>query len=269
MVTTNDYAATMEALSDHEIRSAAPMPEALLIERDGPCAAYFAPFDYVNPNARVVIVGITPGQSQALTAVDAFRSARRSGKSISEATKAAKNTASFGGPLRRNLVRMLDYFGLHGWLGVQSTAELFTHRRDLAHFASALQYPVFVNGKNYAGRSPDILRNPFLRRQLETYLPRQLQQLPEAVFVPLGETVTRALEHLGQRGVIRQTQIFPGLVHPSGANAERIAYLIGTKSRDALSAKTNAAKLDTGREHARAFMAGLRGASKSTSVTGN
>ena len=32
--------------------------------------------------------------------------------------------------------------------------------------------------------------------------------------------------------------------HPSGANAERIAYFLGRKSREALCAKTDPAKLD-------------------------
>lgn len=37
-------------------------------------------------------------------------------------------------------------------------------------------------------------------------------------------------------------------MHPSGANAERIAYFLGRKSRSALSAKTNPDKLDRARE---------------------
>ena len=38
------------------------------------------------------------------------------------------------------------------------------------------------------------------------------------------------------------------MTHPSGANAERIAYFLGKKSRSALSVKTNADKLDQARE---------------------
>ena len=39
--------------------------------------------------------------------------------------------------------------------------------------------------------------------------------------------------------------------HPSGANAERIAYFLGRKSRDQLSVKTNADRIDDAREHMR------------------
>ena len=37
----------------------------LLMASSGPISVYYAPFDWVNPAARVVIVGITPGRKQA------------------------------------------------------------------------------------------------------------------------------------------------------------------------------------------------------------
>jgi len=64
------------------------------------------------------------------------------------------------------------------------------------------------------------------------------------VYVPLGEKVTEALYFLADRGLLNRQQILDGLPHPSGANAERIAYFLGNKERSALSVKTNAAKLD-------------------------
>jgi hypothetical protein len=38
--------------------------------------------------------------------------------------------------------------------------------------------------------------------------------------------------------------VLAGLPHPSGANAERISYFLGRKSKEALSSKTNATKID-------------------------
>ena len=70
---------------------------------------------------------------------------------IDTAAAAAKNAASFSGPMRSNLVRMLVHFGLDGWLGLGSTMELFSPGNRLAHFTSALQFPVFVEGRNYTG----------------------------------------------------------------------------------------------------------------------
>ena len=49
---------------------------------------------------------------------------------------------------------------------------------------------------------------------------------------------------------MKKDRILDGLPHPSGANAERIAYFLGRKNKDALSVKTNAEKLD----HAKSSM---------------
>lgn len=43
--------------------------ERLLIDREGNLSVYYAPFEYVNPAARVVIVGITPGRTQMRNAL--------------------------------------------------------------------------------------------------------------------------------------------------------------------------------------------------------
>jgi hypothetical protein len=68
------------------------------------------------------------------------------------------------------------------------------------------------------------------------------------VFVPLGEKVTDALNFLADQELLDRSRILDGLPHPSGANAERIAYFLGKKSRGALSAKTNPEKLDQARD---------------------
>ncbi|WP_303045736.1 hypothetical protein [Turicimonas muris] len=39
--------------------------------------------------------------------------------------------------------------------------------------------------------------------------------------------------------------MLPQIPHPSGANAERIAYFLGKKKKEDLSAKTNPDKIDT------------------------
>ncbi|CAB4824516.1 unannotated protein [freshwater metagenome] len=76
--------------------------------------------------------------------------------------------------------------------------------------------------------------------------------LPNAVWVPLGPAPASALAMLSRDGVL------DGLPHPSGANGERIAYFLGRKERQYLSAKTNAAKLDAAREGLIDRMLGLK-----------
>ena len=71
--------------------------------------------------------------------------------------------------------------------------------------------------------------------------------MSRAVFVPLGDDATRALRYLARNGRIDENRILDGLPHPSGANGERIAYFLGRKTREALSARTDPVKLDRAR----------------------
>lgn len=113
-------------------------------------------------------------------------------------------------------------------------------------------------GRNYSGSSPRLLANAYLERQLQTRLPQELERLPDAVIVPLGPVVRDALEHLARRRLIDIRRVIPGLVHPSGANAERIACFLGTKAPSAVSVKTDAARILSGRAAAVRFIEGLK-----------
>lgn len=221
-------------------------PAELRMRAAGDWATYYAPFDHVNPNARIVIVGITPGLQQAGNALAAFQRARRAGHPIDTALATAKTFASFSGPMRTNLVAMLDHIGLPGVLQIDSCARLFTDRTDLAHFTSVLRYPVTVQEKNYSG-TPGILANPFTRTEFQQWFVPEVAQLPQAVVVPLGPAVTQALDSLITSGSVPAKRVLTGLPHPSGANAERIAYFLGRKARAALSTKVDPDKLDAAR----------------------
>jgi hypothetical protein len=58
---------------------------------------------------------------------------------------------------------------------------------------------------------------------------------------------TKVMQWLTDEGHFRPEQVLAGLPHPSGANAERIAYFLGRKEASRLSAKTNGAALDAAR----------------------
>jgi hypothetical protein len=206
----------------------------------------YSPFDHVNSAARIVIVGLTPGLQQARNALAAMRAALNKGASVETAAAEAKVHASFSGPMRNNLIRLLDHIGIARMFGLGSTAELWGLRSDLVHFTSALRYPVFVDGQNWSGQ-PDMLRVPEMREWLERYTGRELESLRQALFVPLGPKVTAALEHLSRAGMIDATRVLSGLPHPSGANAERISCFLGDKPAELVSEKTNAASLHAAR----------------------
>lgn len=225
----------------------APQDEALLIERQGAFACHYAPFEHINMRAKIVLLGMTPGVQQAGNALRALRNALNVRMSDADALAKAKTTASFSGTMRGNLVAMLDHVGLQHRLGLGSCAELFTTRTDVVHFTSALRYPVFVDGKDYSG-NPAIQRTPFLKELSERWLTEEVLRLPNAYWIPLGKEATAAIRAQVVQRNLHANQVLDGMPHPSGANAERIAYFLGTKAREALSTKTDASALDARRD---------------------
>lgn len=224
------------------------LPAALLLSSEGSLQTFYAPFDHVNSEAKIAICGITPGLQQASRALEKARELLLQGSSIAEAKKAAKETASFAGSMRSNLINMLDHIGVHMFLGIDSSARLFDTHTQLVHYTSALRYPVFMDGKNYSG-SPAMLSRASLRHQVETHLAQEIEALgPECLIVPLGPKVTEVFLHLQAKGLVTPEQLLDGLPHPSGANAERISYFLGGKAREKLSSKTNPVMLDVAKE---------------------
>jgi hypothetical protein len=210
----------------------------------------WAPFGYMRKGARVVLVGITPGRHQAERALSAFRDAFSEGTGLQDAVNRVKATASFGGPLRRNLIAMLEYIGLQEPLGLNTCADLFGSSAERAHFTSALRYPVFVNGAKYSG-APDLLRTKILRNWIERTLGDDAVCLPDALWIPLGPKPAKALRYLADRGLIDPTKFLDGLPHPSGANAERIAFFLDRKPRSALSRNTSPDAIEGARQRLR------------------
>ncbi len=221
----------------------AVLGDALRLAQDGDVAVYYAPFDHINADARVVLVGITPGLTQAIDALNASRLALSGGASSADASRAGKLTGAFSGPMRNNLIALLDTVGLPKALGIAGAAELFGARAALLHTASTLRYPVFVKDQNYKG-TPNMLRHPLLKTYVAQYFVPLAARLPNALFIPLGPKPTAVMDSMIDNGQIEPQRVLAGLPHPSGANAERIAYFTGRKPRAALSAKTNADNLD-------------------------
>lgn len=241
------FAPTIRSLTAAELNGADSLKQKLLLVEEGNVAVCYAPFEYINPQARVVIVGITPGQTQMLNSIKEARKQLDQGASNVQAMIAAKKTGAFSGAMRPNLIALLDGIGLQRWLGLASCEALFGAAANLVQTTSVLRNPVFVDGENYNG-TPNMTKHPLLQEQLLTYFGQDVKALPNAVFVPLGDKVAEALNYLVNQNLLSPNRILGGLPHPSGANAERIAYFLGKKRREDLSAKTNPEKLDRARE---------------------
>ncbi len=166
--------------------------DQLLLDRVGSLSVYYAPFDYTNDKARVVVVGVTPGKTQMLNALNEARRLLNLGLPDDDIKRQVKKAASFSGSLRPNLVAMLDHIGVHKWLGIGGCSQLFDQGSGLLQSTSLLRFPVFVNGTNYNG-APNPVSHPLLRKYLVDHFGRECTVLKNAVFVPLGDKVTEAV----------------------------------------------------------------------------
>ncbi|MDQ0230892.1 hypothetical protein [Metabacillus malikii] len=209
--------ASLEEVNERTLKS-----QTFLIEKDEKrgIEIYYAPFDYINKHAKVVIVGITPGFYQMKQAYEAVRAASRE-KSDEEILQDVKKRASLSGPLRKNLTTMLDELHLHKYFKIQSTNELFGEANGLVHTVSVLSYPVFYKGKNYNGTTPDILRTDLLKYYIITQFAQEIMNIEKPLIIPLGINVSRVLFSLAEDGYLDKEHIVSGFPHPSGGNGHR------------------------------------------------
>lgn len=241
------YAPIINDLTASEIRSDDIVRQRLQMAVSGDFQVCYTPFDHINQRAKVVLVGLTPGMTQLRNGVLTLKQQLQLKAEPLSALHAAKRAGAFSGTIRSNLVALLDAIHLNRRLGLKSCADLFEQRADLVHTTSVLRNAVFYRGANYSGQ-PRLVRQPFLRKQVLEHFVPDVALTPDALFVPLGDSVSEALMWLVEKGVLKRGQILDGLPHPSGANNERIAYFLGRKSIQALSSRTDPRKLDEARQ---------------------
>ncbi|MGM9949226.1 MAG: hypothetical protein ACI33P_03830 [Lysinibacillus sp.] len=80
-----------------------------------------------------------------------------------------KQESSFRGPMRQNLVAMLDELKPAERLEVETCGRLFNTHSYLLHITSVLPNEVFYKGKNYNAPTPEILVNSMLQKYTEHY----------------------------------------------------------------------------------------------------
>jgi hypothetical protein len=182
-----------------------------LIAKKDNIKIYYAPFDYINPKAKIMIVGITPGLQQMLQSYEVINQ----GKSLKE----VKDLSSFKGSMRTTLIKYLDELEVNKKLKIKSCESLFNKNSKYLHTTSLVKYPVFDKGKNYSGAN--ILKKKILIEFIEKNFLKELKTLKKAIIIPLGNTVSSTIEYLNNKYDLKLACFLKGFPHPSGANARK------------------------------------------------
>ena len=182
-----------------------------LIAKKDNIKIYYAPFDYINSKAKIMIVGITPGFQQMLQSFEVIND----GKSLKE----VKDLSSFKGSIRTTLINYLDELKVNNILRIKSCESLFNKDSKYLHTTSLVKYPVFDKGKNYSGAN--ILKKKILLDFIEENFLKELKTLNKCIVVPLGNTVSSAIEYLNNKYNLKLSCFLKGFPHPSGANARK------------------------------------------------
>ena len=182
-----------------------------LLEKEKNIEIYYAPFDYINSKAKIVIVGITPGLQQMLQSYEVINQ----GKSLKE----VKDLSSFKGSMRTGLIKYLDELKINDILKIKSCESLFNKNSRYLHTTSLVKYPVFDKGKNYSGAN--ILKKKILLDFIEKNFLEELKTLKKSIIIPLGNTVSSTIEILNNKYNLKLRCFLKGFPHPSGANARK------------------------------------------------
>ena len=220
--------------------AAARAPTTLLDQdADRQDELFYMPFEHTNFNARLVIVGITPGPNQIALAYGTVQACLKGG--LDDATTLARTKAvgSFGGPkMRPNLLKMLEAFGFPDLLGISDAADLWDVDTHLLHATSTVPHAVFRNGKPFAGSFKDVLGSPIMKACFERDFAAILPLLsPKALYVALGPTPLAALDWCAAQGLIRSEQVMGAFAHPSSTGGSRVPVYLGKKVKDDLDEK--------------------------------
>lgn len=200
-----------------------------LIDKSENIEIYYAPHnEYLNPKARIFIVGITPGFQQMSMAISTARKELELDNSIEEIQYKCKVAGRFSGSLRKNIISMLDEIKLNDKLEISSCDDLFKEKDYFIHTVSLIPYPVFVKKQNYTGHTPKLLKSEFLMKYIYDNFVKELKSLEnhkEVLLIPLGKAVEEVLHKLADKKIINENQILKGFPHPSGANVNRVIQL--------------------------------------------
>jgi hypothetical protein len=215
------------------------MPEK---DEEGIFGQFYAPFDWINEEADIVLIGITPGRHQAQLALKTLRNCLRRGMPVTDAARTAKQAASFEGEMRKIAAQLMNRFKLHKLFRLSDSAELFGSDGHRAHYTSLLRYPVLhwqtkkpkkgtpkTGWFDYSG-GDSAFSTDLLARSIERDFEPEIAQFKNAWLVPFGPVPATALQKMAAKGLVDPNRVLPGLNHPSGTQRNRHKCQLNTSS---------------------------------------
>ncbi len=191
-----------------------------------PCrkfSEHYAPgFELVNPNARVALIGYTPGRSQGDNAWSALNQTPDSWPSLRR-LETCHEAAAFSG-LRSRIDEMAHHAGLLENLSLSSLSD-----RNAVAMTSRWVFPVFQKERNYTINPQAYQPNGWLAKRCSEHLKDLFgtcSNIQAAVFLGDGKSAMKALElHRNLIDIPQRVEVY-ALPHPSGANNGRISKFL-------------------------------------------
>ncbi len=197
----------MKVVSDYDT----PNTDLMIWEdRSKKLQCFYAPFDYINPDAKIILVGLTPGKTQMTNAlnsvIESYTNPIRADKD--SILLKAKQFASFSNGARSktqdNLIDILKKLGYEKELRISNLIDLWGKAGNQVQFCSVLKYPVFKNGGNYKDDPSSRNATPDLKKMINKFV-EDLQLIdPNALLIPLGGQVHNVITKLNKDKKIPQ-----------------------------------------------------------------
>lgn len=199
----------------------------------------YIPFEHVNRDAKLVIVGITPGNTQLELAYRKAQDLLYVGRAEREILVEVKKAGAFGGKsMKPNLLKMLRHFHFEQLLGISDVETLWGSDADLLHSTSVVPHAAFKDGERFNGGFDEIMAvAPLKICFLDCFVPSVSEMNHNALFVALGPCPQAALEWCVKEGSLRREQVLGSFCHPSSAGGSTTRYYLREVSKEELDLK--------------------------------
>ena len=150
---------------------------------------YYAPLEYVNYKAKIVMVNLSPDINEML---ESFKLANKgvSPKKIKDELISQKN-------INLNLTKFLDKLNINHLFNIKSCESLFNKNKKLLHITSIIKFPTFYKSKKYL--EINLFKQKVLVDFIEKYFLKELKIFKDCIIIPLSTDVSSIIENLDNK----------------------------------------------------------------------